>query len=86
MKTGRKNRRLDDHPLARDCRSAGPITTYIAVSADRGTCEHIHATIAEAVGCLRGDRHLEAVEGGERRPLTDVEFAAMVGQLERRGA
>jgi hypothetical protein len=53
-------------------------------SSQGGSCEHRHPTVAEAMGCLTGDRHLEAVEAGERRPLTDLEFAAMLGQLERR--
>jgi len=57
---------------------------YIAAGPDDGWCGHRHPTIAGAVGCLTGDRHLEAIEGAAQRPLTDPEFAAMLGELERR--
>ena len=57
---------------------------YTASGPDDGSCYHLHPTIAEAVGCVTGGRHLVAVEGSQSRPLTDLEFAAMLGQLERR--
>lgn len=59
---------------------------YTTAGAAAGSCRHRHATIAEAVECLTGDRYLLALDGSEQRPLSDVEFAAMVGVLEQREA
>jgi hypothetical protein len=57
------------------------IAAFDCAEADKAAIRRLPSS---PYGSPYSDRHVEAVEDGEQRPLTDVEFAAMVGQLERR--
>lgn len=75
------------------------MTAFTTTGPVRGDCGHRHRSIEAALDCIgrdgRGcrassgpaaysDRRVVALGGDAQRPLTDLECAAMVGQLERR--